>query len=74
MYSIHSFAKLLIFCHLLRIGMMIGKLDYFWKRSLVTNCQLFIDRASKTIASVLSILEKDVRGEETLYTTCIHAQ
>ena len=45
---------------------MIDSLDYIWRRSLVTNCQLFIYRAGETLPSALDILMEEVRGDKAI--------
>ena len=46
---------------------MNGSLDYIWQKSLVTDCHLFIDRASQELISALDTLEEEVRGELILH-------
>ena len=45
---------------------MIDNLDYIWQRSLVTNCQLFIDKASKALPSALDTVKEEVRGDKAI--------
>ena len=45
---------------------MIDSLDYIWRRSLVTNCQLFIDKASEALPSALDTVKEEVRGDKAI--------
>ena len=53
-------------CCFFRIGKMIDRLEYIWRRSLVTNCQLFIDKASEALPSALAAVKEEVRGDKAI--------
>ena len=46
-----------------RIGMMIDKLDYIWKRSTATNCLLAIDQALVSLNNIHDALDKEVQSK-----------
>ena len=45
---------------------MIDSLDYIWRRSLVTNCQLFSDRAGEALPSALDAVKEEVKGDKAI--------
>ena len=48
---------------LFRIGMMIDKLDYIWRRSTATNCVLAIDQALVSLNNIHDALDKEVQSK-----------